>query len=271
MDGTILQNGYPSLDELRQMGRFPSEERFRKGPVAVIECIQQIPCDPCEGACPFGAIHVGTPITNLPVLDENRCTGCGACISHCSGLAIFVVNKAYKPGMATVSFPHEYLPLPEKGQIVDAVDRAGSFVCKAEVIRISNGPANDHTPVITIAVPIEAADDVRGMKRLGHEDAYAGEAERGIKAAEGDDVLVCRCEEISIGDIKKAISEGATTLTGVKRRTRAGMGLCQGRTCHQLIERMLQNASNVPVEPDTVRPPMVPVSMDVLGRSADDE
>ena len=37
----------------------PSEERMKLGPVACIECLQQIPCNPCEEACPRGAITVG--------------------------------------------------------------------------------------------------------------------------------------------------------------------------------------------------------------------
>jgi NAD(P)H-nitrite reductase large subunit len=43
-----------------------------------------------------------------------------------------------------------------------------------------------------------------------------------------DNMIVCRCEEITVGEIKKAIKEGARDVVGVKRRVRAGMGLCQG-------------------------------------------
>ena len=42
------------------------------------------------------------------------------------------------------------------------------------------------------------------------------------------DLIICRCEEVTEGEIKKAIRSGARTITGIKRRTRAGMGLCQG-------------------------------------------
>ncbi len=162
----ILVNGYPSLDEIKNGPGYPTEERFKKGPVAVIECVQEIPCNPCEAACKHNAIQIGEPITNLPKLNYDLCTGCGLCISRCSGLAIFVINKAYSENEATVSFPHEYLPLPEKGQTVTAVNRAGEEVCKGVVVRINNSPKNDCTPVITIAIPKEYADEVRGMKRL---------------------------------------------------------------------------------------------------------
>jgi Fe-S-cluster-containing hydrogenase component 2 len=166
MSESILTNGYPSLEEIKQGPGYPSEERFSKGPVAVAECIQQIPCNPCEAACKHGALIVGEPITNLPKVDGELCTGCGKCIAHCSGLAIFVINKAYSEHEATVAFPHEYMPLPEKGQTVTAVNRAGQAVCQGVVLRVSNPSSNDCTPVITIKIPKEYADEVRGMKRL---------------------------------------------------------------------------------------------------------
>ena len=53
-----------------------------------------------------------------------------------------------------------------------------------------------------------------------------------------DHVIICRCEEITYGEIKQAIRDGATTLDGIKRVTRAGKGLCQGRTCRTLITQI---------------------------------
>lgn len=269
MSQSILQNGYPSMEELKQFHRLPSEERCKKGPVAVIECIQPIPCNPCEAACRFQAIHVGEPIINLPQLNEEKCVGCGACIAHCSGLAIFVVDKTYSENEATVSFPHEYLPLPEKGDMVDAVNRAGDTVCKAKVIRVVNPEANDHTPVVTVAVPLELADEVRGMVRLGHEKKTKPEKlnEDTVSLFEPENTIVCRCEEVTVGDIRQALAEGMTSISGIKKRTRAGMGLCQGRTCSKLVTRMLSEyLSENPAEitPDTVRAPVKPVTFGTL-------
>lgn len=272
MSQNILQNGYPSMEELKEFNRLPSEERYKKGPVAVIECIQNIPCNPCQAACRFQAIHVGNPIINLPQLDEEKCVGCGACIAHCSGQAIFVVDKTYGGTEATVSFPHEYLPLPQKGDWVKAVNRAGEIVCEAEVLRVMNTKANDCTPVITVVVPKELADEVRGMVRLEHEERVLPERlnEDTLSLYEPEDMIVCRCEEVTVGDIRRALEGGATTISGVKRRTRAGMGLCQGRTCSKLVTRMIADyLSQSPDEiyPDTARAPVKPVSFAVLGDS----
>ncbi len=44
-----------------------------------------------------------------------------------------------------------------------------------------------------------------------------------------NDIIICRCQEVTRQEILDAIEQGATTVDGVKRRTRAGMGLCQER------------------------------------------
>lgn len=51
--------------------------------------------------------------------------------------------------------------------------------------------------------------------------------------------IVCRCRDVSLGEVMEAIRRGAVTLDGVKRRTGAGMGRCQGGRCMQKILEML--------------------------------
>lgn len=153
--------GYLSDSELA--GLLPAEERLRKGPVAVIECIQDIPCNPCEQACRFQAITVGQPITSLPVLDEAACIGCGACIAKCPGLAIFVVDCSRLDDVAVVQLPYEYHPKPVIGEQVEALDRRGTPVTHATVTRIVT---QDHTAVVTMEVPKQYANVVRGIRPL---------------------------------------------------------------------------------------------------------
>lgn len=160
--------GVISEEELKKAGGFPSQKRQAKGPVAVIECIQEIPCNPCEAACPHKAIHVGLPITNCPVLHEDICIGCGLCIAKCPGLAIFVVDETYGKTEGSVSFPYEYLDLPEEGEIVEALDRHGQKVCDGRVIKLLCLPSYSKTVVATVAVPKEMVNQVRNMRRKGN-------------------------------------------------------------------------------------------------------
>jgi NAD(P)H-nitrite reductase large subunit len=79
------------------------------------------------------------------------------------------------------------------------------------------------------------------------------------------EIIICRCNEVSLGEIKKAIEEGASTVKEVKRRTRAGMGLCQGRTCGKTIARIIATELHIKideVEVDTQRMPVRPVKIE---------
>jgi glycerol-3-phosphate dehydrogenase len=67
--------------------------------------------------------------------------------------------------------------------------------------------------------------------------------------------IVCRCEMVTEGEIAEAISRGARTLDGVKFRTRAGMGRCQGGFCTSRCMQLLSDAHDVPLPEVTKRGP----------------
>ena len=112
MNNRIGQDGIIDIDKLKKSIGFPSEERLAKGPVAIIECPEEIPCNPCESICPQAAIKVGKSLTNLPVFREEKCNGCTLCIPRCPGMAIFVVDLTYSKNEAIIQFPYEFHPLP---------------------------------------------------------------------------------------------------------------------------------------------------------------
>ena len=130
----------------------------------MIECVEEIPCNPCEQACPFGAICVGERITALPQLAAERCRGCRQCISACPGLAIFVVDVTYSEAEACVSMPYEFLPIPTVGEVVEALDREGDLVCEGRVVRVEDRARNDFCRVVSVAVPRGYAHVVRGLR-----------------------------------------------------------------------------------------------------------
>lgn len=162
----VAYTGIPSETELANCPGIPSMERIKKGRVACIECVQEIPCNPCESSCKCGAITVGSCITNLPNLDEEKCIGCGICVASCPGLAITLLDLSYSDTECTIDFPFEYLPLPEVGDIVEAVDRSGSVRCKGKVLKITKLSSYAGTTVIRISVPAEYVHEVRSIKRL---------------------------------------------------------------------------------------------------------
>ena len=84
-----------------------------------------------------------------------------------------------------------------------------------------------------------------------------------------DDMLICRCEEITKGEIREAVHDGMWTLTEIRRYLRTGMGLCQGQTCSRLVKGIVAReleVSPAELEPATSRSPMRPVEMKVFGK-----
>lgn len=78
---------------------------------------------------------------------------------------------------------------------------------------------------------------------------------------------ICRCEEVARSEVSQAIREGNVTLNDVKRRTRAGMGVCQGIYCLRAVALMIEAEAGVAadsLEPMTARPPARLVSLGSL-------
>lgn len=86
-------------------------------------------------------------------------------------------------------------------------------------------------------------------------DAFAPRAE--LRALPTADTIVCRCEDVSYGEVQQA-----ACARQAKLYTRAGMGPCQGRTCMPGLEFLLA------WQPDTVRPPVEPAPVSVLSSEA---
>lgn len=154
----LLKHGFVSDEEIE---RFPGVTH-RVGVHPVMECTQNIPCNPCQDACKKGCISIGENITSLPiVVDGSECINCGMCVASCSGQAIFLVDEDLGDGFASVTLPYEFLPLPEVGTKGKGLGRDGQPVCDAEVIQVRNVKAFDKTNLLTVKVPKEYAMKAR--------------------------------------------------------------------------------------------------------------
>lgn len=142
---------------------FPTEERLAKGPAAVIECFERIPCNPCFAACKRKAIKEFNDINDLPIIDHDVCNGCGMCIAKCPGLAIMVVDTQYSDDEALIKIPYEFVPLPEKGQLAEGLDREGKYVCDVIVRDILTSKVLDKTPIISFSVLRKYIKNVRNI------------------------------------------------------------------------------------------------------------
>ena len=79
---------------------------------------------------------------------------------------------------------------------------------------------------------------------------------------EKEDTIICRCEDLTLADVEKAIDGGITDIEELKRFLHVGMGPCQGRTCSRLVARILAEKTGKKVSEikhPTNRPPLVSV------------
>lgn len=132
--------------------------------------------------------------------------------------------------------------------------------------------AGMESPGLT-AAPAIAVDAVRlveeaGLKLVPKEDFQPRrenivrfrslsreEQDRLIKENPAYGRIICRCEQVTEGEIVDAIHRGARTLDGIKFRARAGAGRCQGGFCQPIVMAIIARELNIPLEQVTKRGP----------------
>ncbi len=123
--------------------------------------------------------------------------------------------------------------------------------------------------------------DSRERDRLARDDRAWMRAERHVRpfleaffripdsllVAPHDDTIVCRCEEVTAGEIRAAVARGHDDANQVKFLTRCGMGPCQGRQCAASVAQLVAAAGGKrPAEggPYRGRPPVAPLTLGQL-------
>jgi len=84
-------------------------------------------------------------------------------------------------------------------------------------------------------------------------------------------VILCRCEDVTLADVHKAVAAGYLELEEVKRYTGFGTGPCQGKECLRPVALALAEAAGrapATIEPFTTRPPLVPTELKLLAGRA---
>ncbi len=228
----------------------------KKGVYPVINCVQEIPCNPCEVVCPKDSIKIGEPITNVPEY-VGGCIGCEICVAKCPGLAITLVDWRKGDPIVTVPFefePDEYFKV---GDMVDVTDRLGNLLGKAEVVRIRRRTVSKGTHIVKLKADRSIAEKIAGIRIQTPQEPLE------LKFDENeyipDDAIICRCERVRAGEIRKLIREGVRDMNEIKALTRAGMGACGGKTCTSLIKRIFREEGISDFESFTKRPLFIEV------------
>jgi len=227
----------------------------RSGVFPVLHCMQEIPCNPCMTCCPLDLIGTeGHPIMGIPVYSEG-CVGCEKCVAVCPGLAVTLVDfrKSEESPLVTVPFELGDWLLSE-GEEMTLTDWEGVVLGTGKVVSWRTTKDYPSTTLLKLLVPADVASRVAGV-RIQDPQAIrplSEPRETGIP----DDAVICRCERVTAGDLRKHIRAGIRDLNHLKALTRAGFGACGGKTCSSLLSRLLreEGVGEDEVTPLTDRP-----------------
>ncbi|HQB46704.1 MAG TPA: (2Fe-2S)-binding protein, partial [Polyangiaceae bacterium] len=232
----------------------PFEPRELDQPVhPILRCVQEIPCNPCQQACPDKLITMPGSIMALPTF-SGKCLGCGECVTVCPGLAINLVFNDYDPTgqKALLMLPYEFsldrLPL---GSQVDTVDIDGNPVGKGTVMAVRSRETQDRRHLLLVEVPAQDK-----LKVAGFTIRKPSVPIDGLPMSGDDDPIVCRCERVRKSAIVAEIRAGVRDINQLKALARVSMGGCGGKTCTDLVRRIFleEGVEWSTVTSGTVRP-----------------
>ncbi len=257
-------------------GRTVSEElpEVSAGVLPIIHCTQEIPCNPCSSLCPHGLIYVDTrDIRQIPSFLGNNycCEACERCVAGCPGLAITLVDSRGNPDMPIISIPYEFTREEiRKSDMVTVLDTEGAALAELEVVSVHSIENIDRTLVVQVQAPHEIANRIAGIRV--QEATVTQPLDQYIDHIQ-DDMIVCRCERVTAGEIRDLIRHGYRDMNEIKIVTRAGMGACGSKTCNAIIHRLFreEGIANEEITEGTKRPVFVEVPLSAFAGEEEQE
>jgi len=207
---------------------------------AYINCSEDIPCNPCEALCPYGAIIIGEKIIQEPSIDLNKCIGCGLCIDACPGRAIMLIQYNFDTNYSKITLPYEFLPEPEINSKLELLNSNGDFICSGIVLKTRNFKNEQKCNIVEIKVLKEYAFKIKGIRNQNKTIFLES-----IKNENKDKNYVCRCEEVTYEEVLNLIDSGYKNINELRRLARIGMGPCRGVQCRSVLENILKKYAQV--------------------------
>lgn len=231
----------------------PSRERAEAKPYVVIDCLYGFACNPCEFACPHGAI-TKTSTSTVPHIDFEKCVGCMDCVYQCPGLAIF----GYSEKKNWLFLPIEYDA--NEGAEVFLVDNNGQKVGAGVIEKILKKP--NKTNVARVKAHDLSGENLTKARGFIVKDLYP----EPVQIKQHDQVLpsetyICHCDDVKLDEILNVIGDRKfISVDEIKHTTRLGMGACRGKRC---IKRLKQTIGPYNIEIVGDATPRAPLSNQV--------
>ncbi|HML85324.1 MAG TPA: 4Fe-4S binding protein, partial [Bacteroidales bacterium] len=177
----------------------PTKERMESKGFVQIDCLYGFACNPCEFACPHGAI-TKTSTNTTPQIDFEKCIGCMDCVYQCPGLAIFGYN-----------LKKEWYFLPVEYEVAEGievylVDNSGKKLGEGLVEKILKKPNKTNVArVKSLNIQGEEMTKVRGFiaKDRYPEPFEMLPADSEIKS----ETYVCHCDDVKVEEILQIVGD----------------------------------------------------------------
>lgn len=157
------KTGVPTLEQVQSV--FFNEVTLSSFK-AVIECYEDIPCNPCALSCPVKAITIAPTLHSQPKVDPQVCTGCSICVSVCPGLAIMLAKV--QGDTAIFKIPYEMNEVFTPHQRVHALSRSGEIIGEGVVLSVSNKKHQNKTSIIEVQVDKALLHDFITIRGIHH-------------------------------------------------------------------------------------------------------
>jgi len=227
----------------------PATGRMNEKPFVLIDCLYGFACNPCEFACPHGAI-TKTSTSTVPGIDFEKCIGCMDCVYQCPGLAIF----GYSLKKDWLFLPIEYT-VSEKTEVF-LVDNNGEKLGNGIIEKILKKPnKTDIARVKSLDIHEEDLVKIRGF--IAKEDYPEPVTMKPTSYRKEQEMYICHCDDVTLGEIITTIGDRKfISVDEIKHTTRLGMGACRGKRCIRRLKLVLRNKGISIVGDATPRGPL---------------
>lgn len=155
--------------------------------------------------------------------------------------------------MPRVTLPYElWRGIVKPGETVNIVRDDGLLLGKYEVEAVHTDNEVG-TSAVSVRIERELAHRAAGVWQVATEASMQHEAHENLIA---DDAIICRCERVTVGEIRRLVKSGVRDENELKAATRCGMGACGSKTCHASLTRLYreEGVDRSSLEERTLRP-----------------